>query len=87
MEESSFGSTSAAGPLGGGTVFSMNTNGDDYTVLHAFSAVTGLLKTNAEGAEIASALSLSGGSLELHRPAAFICMAVSFALVAELSFG
>ena len=51
-----YGTTQTYGPLGGGTVFSMNTNGSNFTVLHPFS-------TTAGGNSPAGSLLLSGNTL------------------------
>jgi len=62
-----YGTTTAGGDGGNGTVFALSTNGTGFTVLHDFSAgttnvVTGLL-TNTDGADSESGLVLAGGSL------------------------
>ncbi len=56
-----FGTTSAGGSGGSGTVFSLGTNGNNYTVLKSFSAMNSY--TNSDGANPAAALILSNGVL------------------------
>jgi uncharacterized repeat protein (TIGR03803 family) len=58
-----YGTANGGGdPLSGnGTVFSLDTNGGHFTVLHAFSAVTN--GTNFDGANPPDQLVLSGGTL------------------------
>jgi uncharacterized repeat protein (TIGR03803 family) len=61
-----YGTATEAGPYGNGTIFSVKTNGNDFTVLHAFSAtgsdpVLGL--TNQDGALVQGGILLSGGKL------------------------
>ena len=58
-----FGTTSAGGSGGRGTVFSLGTNGDNFTVLKSFSAFGPNSYTNTDGANPAAALILSGGML------------------------
>jgi uncharacterized repeat protein (TIGR03803 family) len=60
-----YGATSGGGPNGSGTIFSMSTNGSNFTVLHAFA--TNLPSgapnfTNSDGAT-PNGLLLSGGTL------------------------
>ena len=45
-----YGTTSAGGQFGSGTVFRMNVNGSAYTNVYHFSAVQGLTQTNTDGA-------------------------------------
>ena len=47
-----YGTTSAGGPYGQGTVFAVNTNGMGFSNLHSFTAASGseLLGTNSDGA-------------------------------------
>jgi uncharacterized repeat protein (TIGR03803 family) len=56
-----YGTTSAGGSGGSGTVFSLGTNGDNFTVLKTFSALTDY--TNRDGANPVAALILSDGVL------------------------
>jgi uncharacterized repeat protein (TIGR03803 family) len=58
-----FGATSAGGAAGNGTIFSMNTNGSGFAVLHDFSALDCASGTNADGATPAGGLVLSGSTL------------------------
>jgi uncharacterized repeat protein (TIGR03803 family) len=55
-----YGTTSAGGFSGRGTIFSMQTNGLGFTVLHHFSATDPVTGTNADGAAPCAALTLSG---------------------------
>lgn len=61
--EKLYGTASAGGTGGSGVVFSLNTNGANYTVLHHFAALDPLLGTNADGAMPYSGLALSNGML------------------------
>ena len=56
-----YGTTSAGGSGGNGTVFSLSTNGNNFTVLKSFSAMNSY--TNSDGANPAAALILSNGVL------------------------
>jgi len=56
-----YGTTSAGGAGGNGTVFAINTDGSGYTNLYSFSALTA--NTNLDGANPQSALCLAGGML------------------------
>ena len=60
-----YGMTTYGGTNGNGTVFSLNTNGTGFTVLHAFSPVstTGISGINTDGANPVSGLVLSGNTL------------------------
>jgi len=58
-----YGTTSAGGAGGAGTVFSVNTNGSDFTVLHSFAALDATTGTNCDGANPAAGLILSGNTL------------------------
>jgi uncharacterized repeat protein (TIGR03803 family) len=63
-----YGTTEAGGTNGWGTVFALNTNGLDYITLHSFTpytydAATQTLYTNADGANPAAGLILSGNML------------------------
>jgi uncharacterized repeat protein (TIGR03803 family) len=56
-----YGTTSIGGSSGKGTVFKVNTNGTDFTVLHSFTADGN--GTNSDGANPAAELILSGNTL------------------------
>jgi len=56
-----YGVTLRAGSGNGGTVFKVNTDGSGFTVLHSFSAMSGL--TNLDGANPQAGLLLNGGVL------------------------
>ncbi|HEV2437420.1 MAG TPA: choice-of-anchor tandem repeat GloVer-containing protein [Verrucomicrobiae bacterium] len=56
-----YGTTSVGGSGGSGTVFSLGTNGDNFTVLKNFSALTDF--TNSDGADPEAALIVSNGVL------------------------
>ena len=58
-----YGTTYAGGCGGRGTVFSIQTNGLGFVVLHNFSATDPLTGTNSDGASPCSALALSGSNL------------------------
>jgi uncharacterized repeat protein (TIGR03803 family) len=58
-----FGTASRGGPAGSGTVFGVNTNGTNFTVLHDFSAVDPLYQTNSDGISPLAGLVLSDGTL------------------------
>jgi uncharacterized repeat protein (TIGR03803 family) len=58
-----YGTTSAGGQGGRGTVFSMQTSGLGFVVLHDFSATDPVTGTNMDGAAPCAALSLSGSVL------------------------
>lgn len=58
-----YGTTSAGGTNGNGTIFSINTDGTSFSVLHTFSAVGGSQFTNFDGTEPIGGLILSGGTL------------------------
>jgi len=58
-----FGTTTAGGAAGNGTIFSLTTNGGTFTVLHDFSALDLQSGTNADGALPQGGLILSGGTL------------------------
>lgn len=60
-----YGAASGGGPNGSGTIFSMTTNGSNFTVLHAFATnfpAGSASFTNADGA-VPNSLLLSGGTL------------------------
>jgi uncharacterized delta-60 repeat protein len=60
-----YGTTSGGGSNGFGAVFTLNTDGSGFTVLHSFSSVvwSSSAGTNADGAWPQSGLLLSGGML------------------------
>ena len=60
-----YGTGTGGGTFGTGVIYSINTDGTGYTVLHSFSALTGTnnLPTNSDGATPESQLVLSGDTL------------------------
>ena len=58
-----YGTTSAGGTGGRGTVFSLQTNGIGFSVLHHFTAVDSITATNTDGAAPCAALLLSSNVL------------------------
>ena len=58
-----YGTTFAGGSGGRGTIFSMQTNGGGFTVLHHFTAVDSVTATNTDGASPCAALLLSSNVL------------------------
>lgn len=58
-----YGTALAGGTGGKGTVFSIGTNGLGFTVLHDFSGIDPVTRTNVDGALPCAALALSGGTL------------------------
>jgi uncharacterized repeat protein (TIGR03803 family) len=58
-----YGSTSQGGTGGAGTVFSLKTDGSQFTTLHTFSPTNAITGTNSDGASPASVLILSGSKL------------------------
>jgi uncharacterized repeat protein (TIGR03803 family) len=58
-----YGTTFAGGDNGRGTVFSLQTNGSGFTVLHHFAATDPVTSTNVEGASPCATLILSGDVL------------------------
>jgi uncharacterized repeat protein (TIGR03803 family) len=58
-----YGTTSAGGGSGNGTVFAVNTDGSGFTNLHSFSLTSGALSTNSDGANPSAELVLSGETL------------------------
>jgi len=58
-----YGTAQFIGPYANGTIFSIKTNGADFTVLHTFTAGIGPYNTNADGAFPRAALVLSCGTL------------------------
>src|ERR1039458_9177704 len=53
----------AGGTNGTGTVFAVNTNGTGFMTLHSFTARSGSLSTNSDGAYPNDGLILSGNTL------------------------
>jgi len=64
-----YGTTTAGGQGGRGTIFSLQTNGLGFTVLHHFSAVDPVTGTNLDGAAPCGALAFSGNFLYGTAPA------------------
>jgi uncharacterized repeat protein (TIGR03803 family) len=58
-----YGTTSAGGAGGSGTVFSVGTNGNDFTTLYGFTAMDPVTGTNTDGAIPCGGLVLSNGVL------------------------
>jgi uncharacterized repeat protein (TIGR03803 family) len=58
-----YGTAAAGGSSGKGTVFSLSTNGNNFTVLKSFTAIDPITATNTDGANPEAALVLSGGTL------------------------
>jgi uncharacterized repeat protein (TIGR03803 family) len=58
-----YGTTISGGSGGGGTIFSVQTNGGGFAVWHDFAAVDPVTKTNADGASPCAALLLSSNVL------------------------
>lgn len=58
-----YGTASAGGAGGSGVVFSLGTNGVNFTVLHHFTALDASTGTNSDGAIPYGGLVLSGGTL------------------------
>jgi len=58
-----YGTASAGGSGGAGVVFSIDTSGNNFTVLHSFTPLDPLSATNADGAFPFSGLVLSNGVL------------------------
>ncbi len=58
-----YGTTSAGGAGGNGTVFSVGTNGNNFTTLYSFTAMDPVAGTNTDGAIPYSGLVLSNGML------------------------
>jgi uncharacterized repeat protein (TIGR03803 family) len=58
-----YGTASEGGTNGCGTVFAVNTNGTGFTNLHSFTATTGSLSTNSDGATPVAGLILSDNTL------------------------
>jgi uncharacterized repeat protein (TIGR03803 family) len=58
-----YGTTSAGGSSGNGTVFCLNTDGSGFTILHSFTATSGVLFTNSDGASPQDSLISSSNTL------------------------
>jgi uncharacterized repeat protein (TIGR03803 family) len=58
-----YGTAAAGGSSGRGTMFSLNTNGMDFTILHSFTAVSGPSSTNSDGGHLYAGLVLSRNAL------------------------
>lgn len=58
-----YGTTFAGGSGGRGTIFSLQTNGSDFTVLHHFTASDPVTRTNTDGASPSAGLILSSNVL------------------------
>ncbi len=58
-----YGTASGGGAGGSGVVFSMNTNGGNFTTLHSFAPMDSIAATNADGAMPLGGLVLSGNTL------------------------
>jgi uncharacterized repeat protein (TIGR03803 family) len=58
-----YGTTQSGGTNGNGTVFAVSTNGSVFTILHHFTATSGSMLTNADGASPNAGVILSGGTL------------------------
>ncbi|HAO78404.1 MAG TPA: hypothetical protein DCQ92_05390, partial [Verrucomicrobia subdivision 3 bacterium] len=58
-----YGTTQFGGSSGKGTVFAVSTNGTGFTNLHSFTATSGSLYTNSDGADPWAGLILSGNTL------------------------
>jgi uncharacterized repeat protein (TIGR03803 family) len=58
-----YGTAVQGGSSGYGTVFAVNTNGTGFTTLHSFTATSGSLYTNSDGANPHAGLILSGSTL------------------------
>src|SRR6266446_5163092 len=58
-----YGTASAGGSSGNGTVFALNTNGTGFTALYSFTALAGSPSINSDGAGPSAGLVLSGNTL------------------------
>ena len=58
-----YGTASAGGTNGNGTVFAVSTNGTGFTTLHNFTLLAGMLETNSDGANPIAGLILAGNTL------------------------
>ncbi len=58
-----YGTAYNGGATGNGTVFKVNINGSNFTTLHSFTAMSGALSTNGDGANPEVGLAISGSML------------------------
>jgi uncharacterized repeat protein (TIGR03803 family) len=58
-----YGTAESGGRAGFGTVFGLSTNGSNFVTLHSFTAPTGPISTNSDGATPFAGLVLSGDTL------------------------
>ena len=58
-----YGTASEGGDSGNGTIFTINTNGTGFALLHTFTATGGTLLTNGDGARPRSGLLLASNTL------------------------
>ncbi len=58
-----YGTASAGGSSGNGTVFALNTNGTGFTTLYSFTALAGSPSINSDGAGPSAGLVLSGNTV------------------------
>jgi uncharacterized repeat protein (TIGR03803 family) len=58
-----YGTTESGGNCGNGTVFRVNIDGTGFTNLHSFSALSGIVSSNSDGASPQGGLVLSGNTL------------------------
>ncbi len=58
-----YGTAASGGSSGNGTVFAVNTDGTGFTNLHSFTAISGSLNANSDGASPRAGLVLSGNAL------------------------
>src|ERR1700720_3092456 len=58
-----YGTTSTDGSAGSGTVFKVNSDGTGFTTLYSFTATSGPLSANSDGARPLAGLVLSGSTL------------------------
>ncbi len=58
-----YGTTLLGGSSASGTVFAINTNGSGFTILHDFTAISGIDGTNSDGGKPTGGLILSGSTL------------------------
>jgi uncharacterized repeat protein (TIGR03803 family) len=58
-----YGTATYGGHSGFGTLFSINTDGTDFKILHSFSAISGVLFSNLDGAHPSGGLLLAGNNL------------------------
>ena len=58
-----YGTAVGGGSAGTGALFALNTNGAGFTTLYSFTAISGFLRTNSDGASPQAGLLLSGNML------------------------